>query len=113
LSSAASTDDGGAVLVVVEDRNAERFRQPLLDLDAPRRRDVLEVGRAEYRRDPLDDHHDLLDVLRVEADREGIDAAEPIGQDRLALHHGKGAAGADVPETHRGAIRDHGDHPCA
>ena len=44
-------DDGGAVLVVVEDRDVERLAQPLLDLEAARRGDVLEVDAAEGRGD--------------------------------------------------------------
>ena len=43
-------DDGGAVLVVVEDRDAEVL-QARLDLEAARRGDVLEVDAAEHRRD--------------------------------------------------------------
>ena len=35
--------DRGAVLVVVEDRDVQAGPQPALDLEAPRRRDVLEV----------------------------------------------------------------------
>ena len=40
-------DDRGAVLVVVEDRDRQRLVQPALDLEAARRRDVLEVDAAE------------------------------------------------------------------
>ena len=44
-------DDRGAVLVVVEDRDVERRLQALLDLEAARRADVLEVDAAERGRD--------------------------------------------------------------
>ena len=40
-------DDRGAVLVVVEDGDVELGLQPLLDLEAARRGDVLEVDAAE------------------------------------------------------------------
>ena len=40
-------DDGRAVLVVVEDGDVERLAQPALDLEAARRRDVLEVDAPE------------------------------------------------------------------
>ena len=42
-------DDRGAVLVVVEDRDVERLLEALLDLEAARRGDVLEVDAAEGR----------------------------------------------------------------
>ncbi len=40
-------DDGGAVLVVVEDRNVHALAQLLLDVEALGRLDVLEVDAAE------------------------------------------------------------------
>ena len=42
-------DDRRAVLVVVEDGDVELVAQPPLDLEAARRRDVLEVDAAERR----------------------------------------------------------------
>ena len=40
-------DDGGAVLIVVEDGDVHEFAQPLLDNEAFRRLDVLKVDAAE------------------------------------------------------------------
>ena len=103
-------DDRGAVLVVVEDRDVELGAQPLLDLEAARRRDVLEVDAAEAGRDRLHDRDDLVRVLRVEAERPGVDAAELLEQQRLALHHRHRGLGADVAEPeHGGAVGDDGD----
>ena len=108
-------DDRGAVLVVVEDRDVEPLLEPVLDLEAARRRDVLEVDAAEGRRQPDDRLDDLLDVGGVEADRDGVDAAERLEQDRLALHHRHRRGRADVAQPeHRGAVGDHRDrvgHP--
>ena len=53
LVRAAEHDDRRAVLVVVEHRDVEQLAQPALDLEAPRRGDVLEVDAAEDRRDDL------------------------------------------------------------
>jgi hypothetical protein len=93
------------VLVVVEDRDVERRLQAVLDLEAARRRDVLEVDSPEARRDRLHRGDDLVHVLRVEADREGVHAAELLQQHRLALHHRHRGARADVTEAqHRGAV---------
>ena len=103
-------DDRGAVLVVVEDRDVEPLLEPLLDLEAPRCGDVLEVDPAEARGEPDDGLDDLVGVGGVEADRDRVDAAELLEQDRLALHHRHRGGGADVAEAeHRGAVGDDGD----
>ena len=92
-------DHRGAVLVVVEDRDVELRLQPVLDLEAARGGDVLEVDAAEAGRDRLHRRDDLVDVLGVEADRERVDAAELLQQHRLALHHRHRRARADVAEA--------------
>ena len=103
-------DHRGAVLVVVEDRDVERLLQAPLDLEAARRRDVLEVDAAERRRDALDDAHDLVDVGGVQAQRERVDAGELLEEHRLALHHRHRGLGADVAEAeHGGAVGDDRD----
>ena len=85
--------------------------QPLLDLEAGRRGDVLEVDAAEGRGDAHDGLDDLLGARSTfEADREGVDAGELLEQQRLALHDRHGGLGADVAEAeHRGAVGDDGD----
>ena len=111
LSSAGEDDDRRAVLVVVEDRDVELVAQPPLDLEAARGRDVLEVDAAEGRRGRLDEGDDLVDVLAVDAEREGVDAGELLEEHRLALHHRHGRLRADVAEAeHRGPVGDDGDH---
>ncbi len=98
------------MLVVVEDRDVELVLQPLLDLKAARRGDVLEVDPAERRRDQLDRSHDLIGVLGVQADRERVDARELLEQAALPSITGIAAARADVAETeHRGAVGDDRD----
>ena len=46
IEQAGGRDDRGAVLVVMEHRDVEQFAQPLLDDEALRRLDVLEVDAA-------------------------------------------------------------------
>ena len=102
-------DDRRAVLVVVEDRDVELVLQAALDLEAARRRDVLEVDAAEAGRHQAHGLHDLVRVPGVEADRHGVDVAELLEQHRLALHHGHGGRGADVAQAEHGAaVGDHG-----
>src|SRR5581483_4633369 len=103
-------DDRRAVLVVVEDRDVETLPQPCLDREAARRGDVLEVDAAEDGRDRLDDADDLVLVLRVEADREGVDVGELLEEHGLALHDRQRALGPDVAETEDGgSVADDGD----
>ena len=53
---------------------------------------------------------DLLGVLGVEADREGVDLGELLEQHRLALHHRHRRLRADVAEPEHGAaVGDDGD----
>ena len=99
------------MLVVVEDGDVELLLEPVLDLEAARRRDVLEVDAAEGRRDQLHGLDDLLGVVGLERDREGVDLGELLEQHRLALHHRHRGLGADVAEPEHGAaVGDHGDH---
>src|SRR5262249_29217084 len=99
-------DDGGAVLVVAEDGDLEVALQAFLDLEAPRRRDVLQVDAPEHRRDGLHDGDDLVHVLGRQTEREGVDPGELLEDERLALHDGLGAVGPDVAEAeHGGAVR--------
>src|SRR5437899_963855 len=98
--------DRSAVLVVVEHWDLEIALEPLLDLEAAWRRDVLEVDPAEHGRDRLHDRHDLVHVLGRQAQREGVDPGDLLEDERFALHHRLGGARADVAETeHRGAVR--------
>ena len=98
------------MLVVVEDGDVQRLSQPALDLEAARRGDVLEVDAAEDGRERDDGAHDLVDVLRGEADREGVDAAELLEQHRFSLHDRQSRLGPDVAEPeHRGPIGDDGN----
>ena len=97
------------VLVVVEDRDVQIALQALLDLEAARGGDVLEVHPAEDRRDVLDRAHDLVDVLRGEREGKRIDAGERLEDEALPLHHGDRGSGADVAEAqHRRAVGDDG-----
>src|SRR5918997_6772211 len=90
--------DRRAVLVVVEDRDLELVLQSFLDLEAPRRGDVLEVYAPERRGYVLYRPHDLVRVLGVEADWEGIHAGELLEERGLALHDRHRGLGPYVPE---------------
>ena len=103
-------DDRRAVLVVVEDQDVKLCAQAAFDLEAARRRDVLQVDAAEGRGSRRNEGNDLTDVLGVEAQRERVDAGELLEQHRLALHDWHRRLGADVAEAeHGGAVGDDRD----
>jgi hypothetical protein len=99
------------MLVVVEHRDVQGLLEPVLHLEADRGGDVLEVDATERRCDRGAGVDEDLGVLRVDADRVGVDAAELLEQHRFALHHRHPGGSADVAEAEdRGAVGDDGDH---
>ena len=94
----------------MEDGDVELLAQAALDVKALRCLDVLEVDAAKRRRHELDSADNLVDVLRVEADGDGVNASKALEQDGLALHDRQAGASADVAETEDGtAIRHDGN----
>ena len=87
------------MLVVVHHRDVELGDQALFDLETARRRNVLEVDAAEDRRDELHRLDDLLGILGVETDGEGVDAAELLEEYRLAFHDGERRFRSEVAEA--------------
>ena len=104
-------DDGGAVLVVMEDGNVQFTLQRFFDLKALRAFDVLQIDAAEGRGDGLAGRDDAGGVVGVDADGEGIHAAEFLEQHGLALHDRQTGFGADVAQAqHGGAVGHDGHH---
>ena len=107
-------DDRGAVLVIVEDRNAHALAQLLLDVEALGRLDVLEVDAAQRRLQRGDDLDQLVRIALGQLDVEDVDAGELLEEAALALHHRLGRQRADVAQAqHRGAVGDHGHQVAA
>ncbi len=110
VDQAGGRDDRGAVLVVMEHRDVEQFPQPLLDDEALRRLDVLEIDAAPALAEQLDAVDDLVGVLRRHFEVDGIDVGEALEQHRLAFHHRLGGQRAAIAEAQdRGAVGDDGD----
>ena len=96
------------MLVVVEDRDVAALLERLLDFEALRSADVLEVDPAEGGRQQLAETDDLLGVLGVDLDVEDVDVGKTLEEHPLALHHRLAGHRADVAETEdRGAVGDH------
>ena len=114
VEQAGGGDDRGAVLVVMEHRDVHQFLQALLDDEAFRRLDVLQVDAAEGRAEIAHRIDELVGVLGVDLEIDGIDVGEALEQDRLAFHHGLGGERAEVAEAEdRRAVGDHRDHVAA
>ena len=105
-------DDRGAVLVVVHHRAVERLDEASFDLEAARRRDVLEIHRAERRPQPHQCLDDLVGILGVQHDRDRVQIAVRLEQRALALHHGQRRRRTDIAKAeHRAAVADDGHQP--
>ena len=109
VDQAGGGDDGGAVLVVMEYRDRHQLAQALLDDEAFRRLDVLEVDPAEGGPEHADAVHEFVDVGGVDLEVDAVDVGEALEQDRLALHHRLGGESAQVAQAQDGrAIGDDG-----
>ena len=109
VGQAGQGDDSGAVLVIVEDGDVALLLQLLLDLKAPGSGDVLQVDAAEGAGYQVHGVDELVHVLGLDAQREGVHAAEGLEQHALALHDWHTGLGADVAQTQNGgAVGDDG-----
>ena len=98
------------MLVVVEDRNVEQLAQPLLDDEAFRRLDVLEIDAAPALAEQLDAIDEFVRILGRDFEVDGIDVGEALEQHRLAFHHRLRRERAAIAEPENGgAVGDDRD----
>ncbi len=102
VHQAGGCNDGGSVLVVVENGNIALLDQLLLDLEALRSLDVLEVHTTEGRGHSLYHGDDLIRVLLIQLDVEHIDVGESLEQDTLAFHDRFAGQSSTVTKTENG-----------
>jgi hypothetical protein len=93
-------DDGGAVLVIVEDRDVHAGRELLFDVEAFRRLDVFQVDAAQGRLQCGDDLDQLVGVVFGQFDVD-IHAGKFLEQAALAFHHRLGGQRTDVAQAAR------------
>src|SRR5580658_939503 len=103
-------DDGGAVLIVVEDGNLHGAAAFFLDVEAFGRLDILQIDAAEGGLEHLAGADDFVGVGSGQFDIEDVDIGEALEQDGLAFHYGLAGGGADVAESEdSGAVGDDGN----
>ena len=90
------------MLVVVHHGDVEFRLQALLDLEAFRSLDVLQVDASEGGGDGLHRLDEFVRVFLVYLDVEHVDASENLKQQALALHNGLSGQGADVAQAQHG-----------
>ena len=111
VDEGSGDDDGSAVLVIVEHGDVQFPLQSLLDLKALGALDIFQIDAAEGGRDGLAGRDDAGCVVGVDADGEGVHAAELLEQHGLAFHHGQTGFRADIAQAQHGsAVGDHGHH---
>jgi len=102
VHQACGSNDGGSVLVVVENGNIALLDQLLLDLEALRSLDVLEVHTTEGRGHGLYHGDDLIRVLLIQLDVEHVDVGKSLEQDTLAFHDRLAGQRSTVTKTEDG-----------
>ena len=111
IDHARRCDDRGAVLVVVKDGDVHHLAQALLDDEALRRLDVLEIDAAERRPQEFHRGDEFLGVLGIDLEIDRIDVGEALEQHRLAFHHRLRGERAEVAEAEDGgSVGDHRHH---
>ena len=107
-------DDGRAVLIVMEHRDAHAGPQLTLDLKALGRLDILEVDGAKRWFERGHDFDEQRRVGRVDLDIEDVDTGELLEEHGLALHHGLTSERPDIAEAqHGGPVADDRDQVAA
>ena len=107
-------DDRGAVLIVVKDGNVHHLAQALLDVEALRRLDVLEIDPAERRPKIFHRVDEFFRILGPDFEVDRIDVGKALEEHRLAFHHRLGRQRPEVAEAeNRRAVGDDRDHVAA
>ncbi len=96
-------DDGGAVLIVMEDGDVQLFDESLFDLEAFGRFDIFQVDAAEGGRQRLADPDDFLCAARCDLNIEDIDIGEFLEEYAFAFHHWFGSERSAVAQAEDGA----------
>ena len=104
-------DDGGAVLVVVEDGDLAPFDQFRFHRIAFGGRDVFQVDASERGLEFFHDVDEFFRIFGIDTDGHRIHVTEFLIQHSLPFHDGHGGFRTDVPQAQDpGAVADYGHH---
>ncbi len=107
VENSGGADNGGTVLIVVEDRNIHPLAQLLLDVETLWRFNIFEVDAAKG---GLQRGHHVNKFIRIEFvhfDIEHIDTGKFLKEYPLPFHHRLTGQRADIAQPqHRGAVRN-------
>ncbi len=108
VDQASRGDDGGAMLIVVEDGDVHQLAQALLDDETIGRLDVFQIDAAESGREIAHAIDEGVHVVGVHFQIDGVHIGEALEQYCLALHHRLGSQRAQIAQAQNGgAVRDH------
>ena len=114
IQQGCAADDGRAVLVIVEDGYPHRLDQSLLDVEALRGLDILQVNAAEGGFEQLADLDDVVRIVTIDFQVEHIDVSKALEKHGLSFHDGLSSKSSDVSQSqHRSAVGDDGDQIAA
>ena len=102
IDQPGSGDNCGAVLVVMKDRNIHQLAQALLDDEAFRRLDILQVDAAPAFSQQLHAVDKGVGIAGIDLDIHGIHVGKALEQHRLAFHHRLGGQRTDIAEAKYG-----------
>ena len=106
-------NDGRAVLVVVEHRDAHAFGQLFFDVKAFRRLDVFEIDAPQRGFQRRDDVNQLVGIALGQLDVEHIDAGKFLEQATFAFHDRFARQRPDIAQTQNGRAIGHHPHQIA
>ena len=110
VGQARQRNDGGAVLVVMEDGNVAALLESALDLEAAGRRDILQIDASEAAGEKPHSVDDFVHVLAANTQGDRVHIAEGFEENALALHDGHARLRTDITEAeHCGTVGHNGD----
>ena len=114
VDEARAGDDGGAVLVVMEDGDVHDLLELLFDIEALGGLDVFQVDAAEGGLQGLDHVDELVGIGGGQLQVEDVHVGEHLEEHALAFHDGLARQGADVAQAQHGrTVADHGHQVAA
>ncbi|OAH42000.1 hypothetical protein AYJ66_17165 [Dietzia cinnamea] len=99
------------MLIIVEYRDIRFFFQAFFYSEAVWSSDILQVDSTECRLKQFSSLNNLINICRIQTDREGIDASKTLEKNSFSFHYWKRSFRTDISKAQYGcAIRNNGYH---